>query len=194
MSIYVEKSKKTKKLIQQSFLEILETQSFDTIKISDITNKANINRGTFYLHFEDKYDLLDKMEMQLFEELGSHIDELQSTYSFNQSFEKTQIDLAMTLFSFIQMHAQMLRIFLSGHGRAGFHFRFREAVTKKVHNNLAENEGIKQYLNVPLDYFLAFITSAFLGLIEQWLYNNLDKTPEQLTQIYINTIQFIKQK
>ena len=65
MSIYVEKSKKTKKLIQQSFLEILETQSFDTIKISDITNKANINRGTFYLHFEDKFDLMDEVRRQL---------------------------------------------------------------------------------------------------------------------------------
>ena len=194
LSIYVEKNKKTKQLIQQSFIEILETQAFDTIKIGDITKKANINRGTFYLHFQDKYDLLDKMEQQLFEELGIHIDKLQSTYAFNQTFEKTQVHLAMTLFSFIQMHAQMLRVFLSGQGRAGFHFRFREAFTKKVHANLAANESIKQYLNVPMDYFLSFITSAFLGLIEQWVHNDLNKTPEEMTQIYISIIEFIKQK
>ena len=43
-----------------------------------------------------------------------------------------------------------------------------------------------------MEYFLSFITSAFLGLIEQWVQNDLDKTPEEMTVLYIDIISFIK--
>lgn len=167
MSIYLEKNRKTKQLIQAAFMQILETKSFDSITIGDITKQAQINRGTFYLHYLDKFDLLEQIEQQLFMDLGNHVDELQSRYSSTQTFEKEQELLATTLFSFIEIHAPLLKIFLSNHGRAGFHLRFRDAFSEKVRVNLQKNESFTADLKVPLEYFLAFITSAFLGIIEQ---------------------------
>ena len=194
LSIYKEKNRKTKQLIQRSFLQILENKSFDTITIADITKTAQINRGTFYLHYQDKFDLLDQIEQQLFRNLGNHIDELQANYLFTQTFEKEQEQIASTLFNSIKMHAPLLKIFLSDHGRAGFHIRFRDAFSEKVRFNLEKNESINSRLNAPMEYFLTFITSAFLGLIEQWVQNGLDKTPEEMTEIYISIISFIQKK
>ena len=181
-------------MIQRSFLQILENKSFDTITIADITKIAQINRGTFYLHYQDKFDLLDQIEQQLFRNLGNHIDELQANYLFTQTFEKEQEQIASTLFNSIKMHAPLLKIFLSDHGRAGFHIRFRDAFSEKVRFNLEKNESINSRLNAPMEYFLTFITSAFLGLIEQWVQNGLDKTPEEMTEIYISIISFIQKK
>ncbi|MBB6447245.1 TetR/AcrR family transcriptional regulator [Bacillus benzoevorans] len=192
MSIYIEKNRKTKELIQKSFLQILENKRFESITIGDITKIAQINRGTFYLHFIDKFDLLDQIEQQLFTEIGNHIDELQSRYSFTHAFEKEQEHLANTLFSVIELHSPILQIFLSDHGRAGFHIRFRDAFSEKVRINLEKNEGFNAKLKVPLEYFLSFITSAFLGLIEQWFQNGLDKTSQEMTSLYIDIISFIK--
>lgn len=194
MSIYLEKNRKTKQLIQASFMQILETKSFDAITIGDITKQAQINRGTFYLHYLDKFDLLEQIEQQLFMDLGNHVDELQSRYSTSQTFEKEQEHLATTLFSFIEIHAPVLKIFLSNHGRAGFHIRFRDAFSEKVRVNLEKNENLNASLKVPLEYFLSFITSAFLGLIEQWVQNDLDKTPQEMTALYIEIIAFIQDK
>jgi len=194
MSIYVEKNKKTKQLIQNSFLQILEMKSFDSITIGDITKQAEINRGTFYLHYEDKFDLLDKIEQQLFSDLGEHIDELQSRYTSIQTFEKGQEQIAATLFSFIELQSPTLKILLSDRGRAGFHLRFRDAFSKKVRVNLENNVNFTENLTVPMEYFLSFITSAFLGLIEQWIQNALDKTPEEMTSLYIDIISFIQNK
>lgn len=194
MSIYIEKNRKTKQLIQKSFMQILENKSFEMITIGDITKHAQINRGTFYLHFKDKFDLLEQIEKQLFVDLGNHIDELQSHYSSTHTFEKEQENLATTLFSFIELHAPILKIFLSNHGRAGFHIRFRDAFSEKVRVNLEKNESFKSNLNVPMEYFLSFITSAFLGLIEQWIQNGLDKTPHEMTVLYIDIISFIQKK
>ncbi len=194
MTIYVEKNRKTKQLIQTSFMNILEKKPFVSITIADITKEAQINRGTFYIHYKDKFDLLDKVEEQLFEDLGNHIDELQTNYTSNNTFVKGQAQLAEALFSSIKKHSPLLKILLNNHGRAGFHRRFRDTFSEKVRLNLEKNESINENLKVPMEYFLSFITSAFLGLIEQWVLNGLDKTPEELTTIYINIISFIQKK
>ncbi|GIP51057.1 TetR/AcrR family transcriptional regulator [Paenibacillus vini] len=194
MSIYIEKNKRTKQLIQKSFMQILEKKSFESITVGDITKYAEINRGTFYLHYIDKFDLIDHIEQQLFADLGNHIDKLQSRYTSIQSFEKGQEQIASTLFSFIEMQLPTLKIFFSEHGRSGFHLRFRAAFTEKVRANLGKNESYTANLTVPMEYFLSFITSAFLGLIEQWIQNGLDKTPQEMTIIYIEIISFIQKK
>ncbi|WP_047985540.1 TetR/AcrR family transcriptional regulator [Ornithinibacillus californiensis] len=51
---------RTRKLIMDSFIELSSKKEFKDITIKDITTEAMINRATFYYHFEDIYDLLDK--------------------------------------------------------------------------------------------------------------------------------------
>ena len=175
-------------------MQLLQNKSFESITVGNIAKIAEINRGTFYLHFTDKFDLLDQIEQQLFEDLGNHIDELQSSYVSPNTFEKGQEQLATTLFSSIKMHAPLLKIFLGDHGRAGFHLRFRATFSEKVRINLEANKNFNANLKAPMEYFLSFITSAFLGLIEQWVQNDLDKTPEEMTVLYIDIISFIQNK
>lgn len=194
MSRYTEKNKRTKGLITAAFLNILSEKTFDTMTIGDITTAANINRGTFYLHYMDKFDLLDKIEQQLFSDIENHLDDLQARYATPATFAKEQELLATSLFRSIATQSSLLKIFLSDHGRAGFHLRFKEAFSEKVRVNLSKNSYYQQHLNVPPAYFIAFITSAFLGLIEQWLQNDLDQTPTELTALYITIIAFIQKK
>jgi AcrR family transcriptional regulator len=51
--------KRTRELIQRSFIEIVDEKGFNSISVQDITARAGINRATFYAHFPDKYALLD---------------------------------------------------------------------------------------------------------------------------------------
>ena len=51
---------RTRKLIMDSFIILSEKKDFPDITVKDITAEAMINRATFYYHFKDKYDLLDK--------------------------------------------------------------------------------------------------------------------------------------
>lgn len=62
---------RTRKLIMDSFIELSSKKEFKDITIKDITSEAMINRATFYYHFEDIYDLLEKV---LVEELSINLD------------------------------------------------------------------------------------------------------------------------
>jgi AcrR family transcriptional regulator len=51
--------KRTKQLLQKALMELLEEQSFHNVTVQDIAARAEVNRATFYAHFEDKYALLN---------------------------------------------------------------------------------------------------------------------------------------
>ena len=51
---------KTKKLLYTTLVELMKEMPFEEIKVSDICNRALVNRSTFYSHYQDKYDLLQE--------------------------------------------------------------------------------------------------------------------------------------
>jgi AcrR family transcriptional regulator len=51
--------KRTRQLLQQALMELMAEKSFQAITVQDITERATVNRVTFYAHFEDKYALLE---------------------------------------------------------------------------------------------------------------------------------------
>lgn len=58
--------KRTRALISNAFSEVLHEKGFQNISVQDIAERAGVNRTTFYLHFTDKFDLLDYNIAQLF--------------------------------------------------------------------------------------------------------------------------------
>ena len=52
---------RTRKLIMDAFIELSGKKEFKDITVKDITTEAMINRANFYYHFEDIYDLLEKV-------------------------------------------------------------------------------------------------------------------------------------
>jgi AcrR family transcriptional regulator len=60
---------RTHQLLRQAFIEIMREKGFAAMSIRDITERANVNRGTFYIHFTDKYMLLDEVVRDNFQQL-----------------------------------------------------------------------------------------------------------------------------
>ena len=51
--------KRTRQLLEQAFLDVASKKGFQAVSVQDITERAGVNRATFYAHFPDKYALLD---------------------------------------------------------------------------------------------------------------------------------------
>lgn len=58
--------KRTRQLLEESFMALLEEKSFHSITVQDIADRATVNRATFYAHFEDKFALFDHVIHETF--------------------------------------------------------------------------------------------------------------------------------
>jgi AcrR family transcriptional regulator len=88
--------KRTRELLVEAFKKLMRESEFHKITIQDITELATVNRATFYAHFEDKYDLLDQVVREYFQEM------LRSRFS--SSHELTEANLRrfiLTTFEFL---------------------------------------------------------------------------------------------
>lgn len=86
---------RTRKLIMDSFIDLSGKKEFKDITIKDITTEAMINRATFYYHFQDKYDLLEKV---LSEVLLIKLD--YKTYEQKQIDEEAISDIFISIINF----------------------------------------------------------------------------------------------
>jgi AcrR family transcriptional regulator len=64
------RSVKTKKVIRKVFLELLAEKNINRISVVEISKRADLGRGTFYLHYKDVYDLMETLENELIDNLG----------------------------------------------------------------------------------------------------------------------------
>ena len=73
--MYEKKRKKTEKQIEDSLLQLMKEQTFESISIRQLIDLAEVNRSTFYRHYLDKYDLLEKREDRLLGDLQDYYQE-----------------------------------------------------------------------------------------------------------------------
>lgn len=69
---------KTRKAIHDAFLQLIQTRGYDKMTIQDIAETAMINRNTFYLHYTDKYDLMERIWQEYFQKLNFCLEEFGS--------------------------------------------------------------------------------------------------------------------
>lgn len=73
------KSEKTKKKLCDTFIKIYSQKNIENITIGEITNKAGVNRGTFYIYYEDIYDMINQIRNSLIEQIEKTILDIQLT-------------------------------------------------------------------------------------------------------------------
>ena len=96
--------RRTRQLLQHAFLELMEEKGFLAISIQDITERATVNRGTFYAHFADKYALLDLLIREQFQQVVAS--KLPSTSRWESGTLRVLILTVLDYFQAFHSHCQ----------------------------------------------------------------------------------------
>jgi len=112
---------KTERAIRCAFIDLVEKKGFDELSVKDIVDAADIGRGTFYLHYKDKYDLLESFENQI----GSDLREIIRGEVFPLTEGRTLTKTVVALFTYFEENIQVLRALFGEKGSCSFQTRLK---------------------------------------------------------------------
>ncbi len=156
---------RTRQFIMEAFTCLLEKKPFDKISINDIADLANINRSTFYLHFVDKYALLDEYIDELLKDMYSQSGML----SHNPDYSDIEHSLTMVL-SCLYEKKEVFKIFFKEENYPYFQPRFKAIIAGLIAQDTkpqADNDTLEAEFRIQIK------TSALAGIIEWWLSSNV---------------------
>lgn len=156
------RARRSRKLLKESLLELMKRKSFADISVRDVTDAADMNRATFYLHYSGTAELLQSVEEDLLAELqdlvDAHMQETVAVGSVAPVFEPV-LDFAVE-------HRESCTILFASSEASGFF----QSIQQLVHENGAPL--VRTWFRPAdprlTDYLLNFLAWGFIGLLSEW--------------------------
>lgn len=145
---------KTKKLLYTTLLELMKEKPFEEIKVSDICNKALVNRSTFYSHYQDKYDLFSELVMDIKNVLAI---ELSKNKKIN-SVKEYYIEMMSIFIDYIENNRDIYKAILVNNKNSITMDIVYDVMNEDIHKHIAEFGNIMNK-NIPIE----IITRFYLG-------------------------------
>ena len=139
---------RTRQVIYKTFITLISEKEFSQISIKDITNQANISRSTFYAHYQDKYDLLDKTIQIKLSELTESLAESESNYMNYQSNIDIPDPYFVTYFEHLATNYKFYHTMFTKMDSSKFISKFYEVIRESFYIRISSMEK-EQKLLVP---------------------------------------------
>jgi AcrR family transcriptional regulator len=176
--------KYTKMVLKESFIKLLEKKALSQISIKEICEDADINRATFYAHYNDQYDLFKKIEDELLNNINAHIAE------FNQKNNNMNPVLtAEKIFEYLKENAKLCKLLLSERGDFSFQKQIMMLVYDKIITELTDNNKITKE---DAEYIYSFTITGCVGIVQKWLDDDMKKSAHYMAKMVIKlTLELI---
>jgi AcrR family transcriptional regulator len=155
--------RRTRKLLQQAFIELTVEKGFAALTVRDITERAMVNRSTFYRHYLDKYDLLEEYLNEIYELTASQ-----------------DAPGPLNLLKHIQQLADFYRVMLGPKGDPLFVQRFLQNIEMRFRSFSPQALPGPGTDALPVDLRLSCVAYAGLGAITWWLEQEQPCSPDQI--------------
>jgi len=180
--------RKTKKALREGLAELLMEKSIQQITVSELTEKADVHRSTFYANFKDMYDLYKQMEDMVIQDIS---DLLSRAYALDTK------EFLSTLFRYINENKKVCRLILGEHASSTFFNRisglFKDSCVdcwRREFRLTGEPEEMEPYAQ--------FMLSGSLHMVGEWVASDFARPIEELMtmlgEIDACFGQFIKSK
>ena len=152
---------RTRQLLQQAFQAVSQEKSFADISIQDVTDRANVNRGTFYAHYVDKYALLDAVIREGFQQVIR--DTLPPESRWDRETLQRLVQTVLKHVKNIRSECKLPSYLAPMHERAIY-----EELTGLLVRWLKQQPHSEQAWRVPVQTIATVVSWAILGAATQW--------------------------
>lgn len=162
---------KSQEAIKKAVIELMSVKKFDDITILDIAERANVNRGTIYLHYLDKFDLLDKI-------IEEHINELRIMCKSAAEMDLDFVESNIGWFEYFESNYSFFSTLLASSKASSFRSRFQELLIEEMKNDINTTKELNQDLSEEV--LLQFIVTSFVGIAEWWIKQGMPSPPRDI--------------
>ena len=168
--------RRTKKLLKEALLELMGEKEFKNITVKDITERADLNRGTFYLHYTDTYDLLQKIEQEFICEFERMIDNYKP-----DSTKKYSHEFLNQLFDFVSENLELCRNMFQHNPNNGYLDQLIQIIISK---GFKFNKDLSLGENTSLEvYQFYFLAHGVIGILAKWFENGRNVPKDSIIEM-----------
>ena len=173
---------RSKTMIRQAFLELLQEKPYEKITVTDIAQRADLNRSTFYAHYPDVQGLIEEIE----EEIINRSMQLLSEVTCQNIFQDPKIFLQI-LVQPVEENKKLYQLLVQSDYAGRQLYRINEAFASYVLNSpeIPENLRSSKYFAVRINFFIGGIINTYC----QWLTGELDCSLDDIAEDIARTIQ-----
>lgn len=156
------RARRSRRLLKESLLELMKHKTFADISVRDVTDEADMNRATFYLHYSGTAELLESVEEDLLEELQALVD----AHMQESVEEGSVVPVFEPVLDFLVERREVCAVLFASSEASGFF----QNLQRLVHKNGAPL--VKTWFQPEdprlTDYLLNFLAWGFIGLLAEW--------------------------
>ena len=170
----------TKRRLREGLLRLLDEKPINEISVKELTDLVDVNRGTFYFHYQDIYDLLRGIEDAFFEQFDRTLSENRP------ALDAEGTPYLHAVFSFLDENRSFCRIMLGPNGD----MQFVERVKSMVDDTISYFWQLKGSAADPTKYemYNVFIINGCIGLIQKWLDDADSASPGDMARLAANIV------
>ncbi len=166
--------RRTEYAIKMAFLNLIQQKKLDKISVSELAAAADVNRKTFYNHYQDIYQVLGEIEDDFATMVISFLDQSHTYHDIADPYP-----FFYQLTQEIQNNADLYQLFIE----TGEHVRLSKKIKAKLKIHLnQENQHLIHLDQETFDFLIDFLLAGVMSAYEQWFLNQQTMTAQQLAQ------------
>lgn len=168
--------RKTRTRLRECLVVLLKTKKVQEITVRELTEMADLNRGTFYLHYKDVFDLLEKTEEALLDDFNR----LVMAHTADDLRQRPGI-IFHEIYSLVYENSDLVEVLMGENGDLNFMNRLKQLIRDKVLRDWIE--VFRSGTPAVFEAYFSFIVTGSVGLVQHWLKTGLKETPEQMARL-----------
>lgn len=179
--------RRTRRALQDALIKLILEKGYDAVTIEDITERADLGRTTFYLHFRDKEELLmqsiDSISEEFIEKHKAFLELSDDPRSAAENMKpKLDQHILHQIFTHARDNADLYKVMLRGEGGAKVSKRYTNIIAEETSKRLNLVRDLK--IKVPLDVFAVSFSGTLIELVTWWLEEDQPYSIEEMVAYY----------
>ena len=168
--------RRTRRQLQAALAALLQEKELKDITVRELTQLADVNRGTFYSHYKDLYDMRQQMEEELFQQLAGML----SAYGA-EMIRGGLKPILTAVFGFV-LDNRAVFVTLLGRGGEEHFFSRLQALIYGMYSK--EWDGFYDLgSGAEVNYYLEFVVSGVVGLVRAWARGGMEESAETMAAL-----------